>query len=170
MEYWDLVDENRNRIGRTHLRGVDLPPGDYHIVVEIFTINADGRLLLTQRDPVKSYPLLWEITGGSITAGESSAEGAARELEEETGLVAAPHQLKKIGETKYGHYFRDSYIWRSAELIDPATMKLQPGEVCDAQFVTFEELRKMDGMGLTVPSVRERCGLYHEDLQKMING
>ncbi|WP_203334525.1 NUDIX hydrolase [Planococcus beigongshangi] len=170
MEYWDLVDENRNMTGRTHLRGVELTPGDFHIVVEIYTINADGRILLTKRDPLKTYPLMWEITGGSITAGETSAEGAARELEEETGLVASAGQLMKIGEIKYGHYFRDSYIWRSQELIDPSSMKLQPGEVCDAQFVTFEELRKMDEMGLTVPNVMERCQLYQEDLQKMING
>ncbi|TAA69734.1 NUDIX hydrolase [Planococcus salinarum] len=170
MELWDLVDENRNMLGKTHNRGIELNKGEYHIVVEIFTVNADGRILLTQRDPVKTYPLLWEITGGSITAGESSLEGAVRELEEETGLLAAPEQLKKIGEIKYAHYFRDSYIWKAQELIDPAAMKLQPGEVCDAKLVSFEELQEMDEAGLTVPSVIERCRLYHEDLHKMIIG
>lgn len=170
MEIWDLVDGNRNLLDKTHHRGVDLTPGEYHIVVEIITINADGRILLTQRDPVKTYPLLWEITGGSITAGESSVEGAIRELEEETGLRAAPEQLTKIGEIKYGHYFRDSYIWKSAEMIEPSLMKLQPGEVCDAKFVTFDELQRMDELGLTVPSVIERCQLYFEDLKKMMIG
>lgn len=170
MEYWDLVDGKRKLLGKTHLRGVELTPGEYHVVVEIFTINADGRILLTQRDPVKSYPLKWEITGGSITAGETSTEGAARELEEETGLIAAKDQLIKMGEIKYGHYFRDSYIWRSAELIDPSSMKLQPGEVCGARFVTFDELLEMDAAGLTVPSVLERCRMYQKDLQKMIVG
>lgn len=170
MEFWDLVDENRNMLGKTHQRGVELIPGEYHIVVEIITINADGRILLTRRDPVKTYPLLWEITGGSITCGESSLDGAVRELEEETGLTAAPEQLMKIGEIKYGHYFRDSYIWKSAEMIEPSAMNLQPGEVCDAKFVTFDELQEMDEMGLTVPSVLERCRLYHESFQKMIIG
>lgn len=169
MELWDLVDKNRNMLGKTHHRGFELNKGEYHIVVEIFTINADGKILLTQRDPVKTYPLLWEITGGSITAGESSVEGAVRELEEETGLLAAPDQLRKIGEIKYGHYFRDSYIWKSEEMINPSTMKLQPGEVCDAKLVNFDELRKMDESGLTVPSVLERCRLYNDDLRKMIN-
>ncbi|MFD1032321.1 NUDIX hydrolase [Metaplanococcus flavidus] len=168
MEIWDLFDGNRNTLGKTHLRGVELTKGEYHVVVEIFTINADGRILLTQRDPAKTYPLLWEITGGSVTASESSLQGAARELEEETGLVAAPEQLKKIGEIKYGHYFRDSYIWKSPELIETSTMNLQPGEVCGAKLVTFEELQEMDGLGLTVPSVLERCQLYHQDLQQMI--
>lgn len=170
MELWDLVDENRNMLGKTHNRGIELKKGEYHIVVEIFTINADGRILLTQRDPVKTYPLLWEITGGSITAGESSIEGAVRELEEETGLLAAPGQLKKIGEIKYGHYFRDSYIWKSEDLIDPSAMKLQAGEVCGAKLVSFEELQEMDESGLTVPNVLERCRLYNADLRKMITG
>jgi len=168
MELWDLVDENRNMLGKTHNRGIELNKGEYHVVVEIFTINTDGKILLTQRDPVKSFPLLWEITGGSITVGESSLEGAVRELEEETGLLAAPKQLKKIGEIKYGHYFRDSYIWKSEKLIEPSTMKLQPGEVCGAKLVTFEELLEMDESGLTVPNVLERCRLYNEDLLKMI--
>lgn len=170
MEYWDLVDGERKLLGKTHLRGVELTPGEYHVVVEIFTINADGRILLTQRDPVKSYPLKWEITGGSITAGETSTEGAARELEEETGLIAAKDQLIKMGEIQYGHYFRDSYIWRSAELIDPSSMKLQPGEVCGARFVTFDELVEMDAAGLTVPSALERCRMYEKLLQNMISG
>ncbi|WP_158593221.1 NUDIX domain-containing protein [Planomicrobium sp. Y74] len=170
MELWDLVDGNRNKLGRTHQRGIELRSGEYHVVVEIVTINADGRMLLTQRDPVKTYPLLWEITGGSITAGESSIEGAVRELKEETGLRAVPEQLTKIGEMKYGHYFRDSYLWKSAEMIQPSEMNLQPGEVCDAKLVTFDELRRMDEQGLTVPSVIERCQLYLEDLQKMMIG
>ncbi|MCM3611879.1 NUDIX domain-containing protein [Planococcus sp. MERTA32b] len=170
MELWDLVDGNRNSLGRTHQRGVDLKAGEYHVVVEIITINVDGRILLTQRDPVKTYPLLWEITGGSITAGESSIEGAARELEEETGLVAAPRQLNKIGELKYGHYFRDSYIWKTMDNINPDEMKLQAGEVCGAKLVTFDELQELHERGLTVPSVLERCQLYFADLQKMITG
>lgn len=168
MEYWDLVDEHRNLLGKRHERGIDLAPGEYHIVVEIITVNKDGRILLTQRDPLKTHPLLWEITGGSITAGESSLEGAVRELQEETGLRAEPEELIKIGEIKYGHYFRDSYIWKSREMIEPANMQLQAGEVCSAKLVTFDELKIMDEQGLTVPNMMERCLLYRRELQEMI--
>lgn len=168
MEFWDLLDENRNKLGKTHVRGVELTNGEYHVVVEIFTINKDGRILLTQRDPVKTHPLLWETTGGSITAGETSVEGAARELEEETGLIAAPEQLRKIGEIKYGNAFRDSYIWKSPEMIEPSAMNLQQGEVCDAKLVTYKELLEMDKSGLIVPHLLDRCHMYHKDLQQMI--
>lgn len=98
MEVWDLVDENKRPINKLHTRGEAQQPGEYHVVVEILTVNADGRILLTQRDAEKTYPLLWETTGGSVTAGESSLQGAVRELAEETGLVAEEKELKFLGE------------------------------------------------------------------------
>lgn len=169
MELWDLFDENRIPTGKIHTRGIKVPARSYHIVVEIFTINTDGKILLTQRDPVKTHSLLWEGTGGSITCGETSLEGAIRELEEETGLTARCGELHKIGELKRGDYFLDSYIWKSSKEITLENLKLQAGEVCDAQFVRMEELEKMNEEALIVPTVWERFKLYNEDLEQLIN-
>ena len=50
-------------------------------------VDARGRLLLQERDeraPVD--PEKWSLVGGGIEEGESDAEAALRELEEETGL------------------------------------------------------------------------------------
>lgn len=168
MEIWDLYDELRKPLGKLHLRGVDLAAGEYHLVVEVFTINADGRLLLTQRDPQKTYPLLWESTGGSIIAGETSIEGAIRELEEETGLAASAEQLKKIGELKNGSYFRDIYIWKTEQNIRLEKLKLQPGEVCDAKLATIEELTEMNRQSLMVPVVWERYEMYWDSILEMM--
>lgn len=165
MEIWDLYDENRKPLGKFHTRGVDLAKGEYHTVVEIFTINADGRLLLTQRDPLKPYPLLWEGTGGSVTAGETSLTGARRELEEETGLQAPDEKLLKIGELQSGNYFLDNYIWKSSKMIDLQELKLQPGEVCDAKLVTLQELEDMNRLGLIVPKVWKRFELYRSEIE-----
>lgn len=88
QEYWDLYDENRRPLGETHLRGLALPKGTYHIVVEVWTVNSKGEILLTLRDPKKeTYPDKWECTGGSILAGETSKTGAVRELFEEIGIM-----------------------------------------------------------------------------------
>ena len=38
MEIWDMVDESRNPLGKLHMRGKEILPGEYHVVVEIFTI------------------------------------------------------------------------------------------------------------------------------------
>ena len=45
MEYWDLVDLNGRRTGLRHLRGQPLPPELRHIVVSIWVVSNEGRLL-----------------------------------------------------------------------------------------------------------------------------
>lgn len=164
MEIWDLVDERRKALGKLQTRGKELLFGEYHIAVEIFTINVDGRLLLTQRDPMKTFPLMWECTGGSITTGESSLDGALRELHEETGLLADPDDFYYAGELKRSNCFLDNYIWRSPEHIKIKELKLQAGEVYDAKLVTLEELDQMNKQGLIVSLVWERLELYRKVL------
>lgn len=47
-----------------------------------------GRVLLTQRGPEQSYPLMWESPGGKVEPGETAAEALRRELREELGVDA----------------------------------------------------------------------------------
>ena len=90
MERWDLYTQDRKLTGQTMVRGEAIPAGLYHLVVGIWTINSQGRVLLTLRHPNKEvYPNTWENSGGAAKAGESSLEAAQRELEEETGYRAA---------------------------------------------------------------------------------
>ena len=82
MESCDLFDEERNPLFRTRLRGTLCLPGEFHVVVYIWTVDSRGNILLTLRDSVKeSYPDHWENTGGSVLAGETSIHAAVRELE-----------------------------------------------------------------------------------------
>ena len=46
-----------------------------------------GRLLVCQRPAHKRHGGLWEFPGGKLEAGESTFEGARRELLEELGVV-----------------------------------------------------------------------------------
>ncbi len=79
-EYWDVYDENRNKTGALHRRGDPLGPQEYHLVVEIWTLDGQGRVLLTRRDLRKHFGGLWECTGGSAQAGEDSRTAVRREL------------------------------------------------------------------------------------------
>ena len=89
MELWDVFDEKRRPLHRTHVRGVQMRRGEYHLVVFVWIFNSNGQTLLTKRSPEKkTYPNFWSPTGGAVQAGETSLQAIARELHEETGIHA----------------------------------------------------------------------------------
>lgn len=97
MELWDLYDREKHPLGRTIERGKTLGAEEYHLTVNVLSVNAEGRLLITKRHPAKSHGGLWEISGGSVLAGETARQGAVRELFEETGLRAKESELTYCG-------------------------------------------------------------------------
>ncbi len=137
-EGWDLRDEFQRPTGKTIFRGEPIPPGYWHIVVTIWTVTADGRLLLTQRNPDKHLGLMWEGTAGSVQSGETSREGALRELREETGLRAEPEQLRLLSSEKNDRFFADTYLYLCPER-EPV-LRLQKVEVADARFISPGEI------------------------------
>jgi len=66
---------------------------DHPMVVVTCFVACDKRLLWVQRDlePKKGY---WAIPGGYLEGGETLAEGAARELHEEAGILLPPDRLQ----------------------------------------------------------------------------
>ncbi|HEY7272111.1 MAG TPA: NUDIX domain-containing protein [Actinoplanes sp.] len=60
----------------------------------VVLVDDSGRtLLLRGGDPARPGLRWWFTPGGGLNPGESSAQGAARELFEETGLRVAPADL-----------------------------------------------------------------------------
>ena len=56
------------------------------LVAACALIDADGRVLLTQRPDGKSMAGLWEFPGGKIEPGELPEAALAREMREELGI------------------------------------------------------------------------------------
>ena len=87
MELWDLYNENRELLGKTHVRGEELPDGCLHLAVHVWIKNSEGKYLISQRSENKDrYPLYFECVGGSVLAGETSEHAALREAFEEVGV------------------------------------------------------------------------------------
>lgn len=161
-ELWDLYNDKREPLGKTCLRGAEIHPGEYHLVVEIWVVDGKGKVLLTRRHPDKTHPNQWECTIGAVVAGEDSMTGALRELGEEIGIIAAPSELCFIGSVVSKRYILDSYILTKE--IEISQLRLQPSEVTGARWVDYSELCQMQAQGLLVPAAWERFGRIRDKL------
>lgn len=57
------------------------------LVAACALVDADGRVLITERPAGKALAGLWEFPGGKVEAGERPEETLIRELAEELGIV-----------------------------------------------------------------------------------
>jgi 8-oxo-dGTP pyrophosphatase MutT (NUDIX family) len=115
-------------------------------------VTDGGRLLLghATRSP------RWDIPKGGVEPGEGLAAAAARELCEETGLVALEGALVPLGVKEY---LRNKdlalFAWILAELPDPETL------VCSTTFALRDGTRlpEFDRFGLfTIDEALSRVG------------
>ncbi len=81
-------------LDRVALRDPSREDGPPTQIAVVALRNASGAMLLNLRDrAAAAEPGQWALPGGHVEAGETPAEAAARELIEETGLVAELHPL-----------------------------------------------------------------------------
>ena len=142
-EKWDIINEEGKPLGKTTLRGkVCLRPGEYHLVVHIWVISSDGKVLIQRRSESKKLmPGEWAATGGAAISGEDSFTAANRELYEELGIKTDRNTLKKILRIKRRSSLLD--IWLTVCNLPVSELKLQESEVAEAKWVTFDELKNM---------------------------
>jgi len=93
-ELVDVVDEQgrvTGRVSRREMRALRLPHRSTYILV----FDRRGELFVHLRTAAKDvYPSHWDVcVGGVVAAGEAFDAGAARELEEELGVVAPLERL-----------------------------------------------------------------------------
>lgn len=149
MEYWDAYNDKRKKLGYDLIRDISkFKENEYHIVEEIWIINSRGEILITQRSKNKdTNPLKWECTAGSVLKGETTYEGALRELKEELGLEMKIEDLIYFGNKvdKTHHAIVDKWVIKKD--IKISDLKFIDGEVQDAKYVTKDEFEKMMNKG-----------------------
>lgn len=140
MEEWDVYDLNRNHKGRRQVRGTEVKKGDYRLIVHIVIFNTKGEMLIQQRQPFKrGWSNYWDVSvGGSVSAGETSQQGAHRELIEEIGLDYDFSNMRPKLTMNFDHGFDDWYILE--EDIDIQMLSLQYEEVQAIRWAKIDEI------------------------------
>ena len=144
-ELWDAYDREGNPLGFDLVRGEPIPEGVWHLVVEILSVTTDGRVLVTKRHPDKAWGGYWEYTGGSAVKGETSVQGALRELREETGIIVSARELHPIYEdARLGNDGLNTIYHSFVVFFDPAeqTIRLQEGETTDYDLLPYEDFKQ----------------------------
>lgn len=137
-ELVDVLDDQGRVIGtatRHEMRQRRLP----HRAVYVLVFNSRGELFIHQRTATKDiWPSYWDVTvGGVLAAGESFAEAARRETEEELGIVAA--ELAPLFSVH--HADAQSVVFGEVyRTCHDGPFRLQPEEVVHGEFIALDAL------------------------------
>jgi len=140
-ELWDVLDENGSKTGRVCKRG-PMEPGNYHLIVHVWTMNSKGEFLISKRTPNKNFPGMWECTGGSAVTGDDSLTTAIKEVREELGITLDPKNGQLF--RRFRRFSTDIIdVWLFRQDADITDVVFQPGETCDAKWATRKQLNEM---------------------------
>ena len=162
MELWDLYDRERKPLGKTHVRGTPLAEDEYHVSVHVAIFTPDGLMLVQKRSPDKKHwGGLWDMSAaGSVLAGESSQQGAARELYEELGLTYDFSGMRPQFTINYAVGFGDVYvIGMDVQLSD---IHLGTDEVTEVGFMTYGEIIESIKKGEFIPYYESFVGFLFD--------
>ena len=151
MELVDLYDENRVPLGRVAERHAKKAPGEYRMVLHVCIFNGLGQMLIQQRSPEKTiWPELWDVSvGGGVDAGETSRQGAVREMGEERGYDLDLIGLRPAVTVNFEGGFDDFFV--VTRDLDLGDLRLQKEEVSDVRWATLEETLAMLENGQFIP-------------------
>jgi len=142
------VDVERRRFPNGQEHEVEIvrhPPS-----VVLLPIAGDGRLILIRQYRPSIDREIWEVPAGSVDAGESPDEAAARECEEEIGLV--PGRVERIRGLfpAPGFCSEELIFYRVSDLQKPpadSTRRPDEDEDIHSRTVTIDEARTMVDRG-----------------------
>ena len=138
MEYLDLYDKNKNKIGKKILRGSKIPENTYIMLSLIFIENKNGEYLFQMTSKEKGS--IWATTGGHVKSGDNSFVTIKKELKEELGLTLNPRKIKHIYTIVKNNRILEIYYLK--EDIDISKLVYQKEEVEYAIWISKKELKK----------------------------
>lgn len=127
------------------------------VVVGAVIIKRENKYLLVQEKQEKAYGL-WNFPAGKVDKGESFEQAAIREAKEETGYDV--ELVRKIGifQTMPEHAVKHVF---EAKIIG-GELNFPKDEMLDAQWFTFEEIKKMKDKLREVSWIVESINILEE--------
>lgn len=166
MELWDIYDENREKTGGTHERGIPMVEGDYHLVIHVWIVNDSGEYLIQKRQPWKEgWPNMWDgSVAGSAVVGDSSMDAAIRETKEELGIELDMSKGRILFTVNAPNRFHD--IWLVRQNVDIRDLRLQYEEVADAKWASEKEIKQMvrNGDFIAFDYLEKLFGMINKEL------
>lgn len=150
------ITDAKDQVVRTATRDEMRKKGLLHRVTYLLVFNSQGQILVQTRTMQKDwYPGYVDLAaGGVVTAGESYAESAHRELQEELGIRP---ELR----FEFKMYFEDNNSGPPAKswgavysCLSEGPFVLQPEEVDEVCFMTIAEALRMPS-DRTTPDSRQ---------------
>lgn len=163
-EIFEIVDERGAVIGRAPRSRCHADPSLIHQAVHVLVFNRAGWLFLQKRSTGKDVaPGLWDTSvGGHMKPGERPDEAARREMQEELGK---PPDALQFG---YEYFWRsriETELIRVFTTIDEGPFRLDPEELDDGRFWSFEEIEHHLSSGIFTPQFEHefpRMKAWHE--------
>ncbi|MCR4741671.1 MAG: GNAT family N-acetyltransferase [Treponema sp.] len=142
-EVVDVYDNQKRVTGKTIQRSDFFENnGLLRLVIHLCIFNKEGKMLIQQRaSSKKTGANIWDFSvSGQVMAGESSQEGAQRELKEELGILAQISQAPQFTKIFFNSY-NDYYVLHLD--CDPVNLKFKKDEVQDVKWASREEVLKL---------------------------
>ncbi len=151
MEILDIYNSEREKTGRTFVRGTAIERGDYHLVVHGCIFNSNNEMLIQQRHSQKSaWPAKWDVSvAGNAMSGDSSQKAIERELQEELGISIDFSDRRANFTINFENGFDDYYIIN--DNINLNDIVMQDTEVQAVKWATIEEIFDKIDSGIFIP-------------------
>ncbi len=159
MEYFEIVNEKGEVIGKAPRSECHGNPALVHRAVHVLVFNKKGELLLQLRNKDKDIqPGKWDTSvGGHLGVGESYEQAALREMAEELGIE--PPELKYLYDYPLRNEIESENI-RSYLATHDGPFTHQASEIEEIRFWTLEEINSSLGKGVFTPNFETEFRMY----------
>jgi len=150
-EWFPVVDENGNIIGKTTRSKAHSGPGMLHPVIHLHIINSKGEIYLQKRPMHKdTQPSKWDTAvGGHVGLGETVEQALLRETAEELNLVGL--KPKPLVQYKWETDMESELVFSFWTLYN-ATPRINKQELDDGKFWKMDDIMTHFGRGVFTPN------------------